>query len=167
MVMNLNAVMSIIFNVPAAIASTVRAPLTPTSCHPITYLAGVVALPQVVASRVVRRLNTWSNPGSEMLSVSGASGPVNRAPTANLAGLQKRSTLEGVHVRVRVAIISVAHITRLTTCFRWRRLLTQKMLATCLARDTVSTLSHHLGTFKRDHENSFESSLGPSFSLIP
>lgn len=58
MILDLNAVMSIIANVPAAIVSTVRLP----TIRPPLYLI----LCQIAASRVVRRLYNYSSGGAEV-----------------------------------------------------------------------------------------------------
>jgi hypothetical protein len=58
MILNLNAVMSIIANVPAAIVSTVRLP---------TILPSPQLTPsQIAASRIVRRLHNYSSEGAEV-----------------------------------------------------------------------------------------------------
>ena len=59
MLLNLNAVMSIIANVPAAIASTVSHFAEHTS-------ARLTSLLQIVACRVVRRLSNYTSPGVEV-----------------------------------------------------------------------------------------------------
>ena len=59
MLLNLNAVMSIIANVPAAIASTVSHFPEHTSAH-------LTSLSQIVACRVVRRLSNYTSPGVEV-----------------------------------------------------------------------------------------------------
>lgn len=70
MVMNLNAIMSVIFNVPAAVASTVRPrPIPHRARHPThtTLLPSCTTPgPQIVACRAVRRLSKWSNVGPEV-----------------------------------------------------------------------------------------------------
>jgi hypothetical protein len=78
MVLNLNPVMSVMFNVPAAIAST------------------------IVASRCVRRLSMWTNPNSAQYSHpslrnnTGSDG----APGMRLPTFNKRTTADGVHVKM-------------------------------------------------------------------
>lgn len=58
MIVDLNAVMSIIANVPAAIVSTVRPPR-------IEFLS--ISPPrQIAASRIVRRLHNYSSEGAEV-----------------------------------------------------------------------------------------------------
>jgi hypothetical protein len=66
MVLNLNAVMSVIFNVPAAIASTVSLLqiFVVFSSKPTRFMI------QIVASRAVRRLQNFSFNGPEVLYVS-------------------------------------------------------------------------------------------------
>ena len=59
--LNLNAIMSVIFNVPAAIFSTV----SPPSILDAMY-ANFASL-QIVACRAVRRLNKFSQKGPEVL----------------------------------------------------------------------------------------------------
>lgn len=58
MILDLNAVMSIIANVPAAIVSTVW-PLENCLPHHLTAT-------QIAASRVVRRLHNYSSEGAEV-----------------------------------------------------------------------------------------------------
>ena len=60
MLLNLNPVMSIIANVPAAIASTVRIYIFVYSWRLHENLK------QIVAGRVVRRLNNFTSTGAEM-----------------------------------------------------------------------------------------------------
>lgn len=59
MLMNLNAIMSVIFNVPAAVASTVRPSVSYHTHHTAHCL-------QIVACRAVRRLSKWSSAGPEV-----------------------------------------------------------------------------------------------------
>jgi hypothetical protein len=61
MLLNLNPIMSIIFNVPAAIAATVRAVLRRTRSLKLKYM-----FVQIVASRTVRRLSNFTSSGPEM-----------------------------------------------------------------------------------------------------
>ena len=60
MLLNLNPVMSIIANVPAAIASTVRISILVCSWRSHKNLQ------QIVAGRVVRRLNNFTSTGAEL-----------------------------------------------------------------------------------------------------
>lgn len=60
MLLNLNAVMSIIANVPAAIASTVR---LLRACFSMLYQS---PLSQIVACRAVRRLSNYTSTGVEV-----------------------------------------------------------------------------------------------------
>ena len=64
MLLNLNPVMSIIANVPAAIASTVRI----SKFFKFLYIhdAYMKISKQIVAGRVVRRLNNFTSTGPEM-----------------------------------------------------------------------------------------------------
>lgn len=77
MFLNLNPIMSIIFNVPSAIAST------------------------IVASRTVRRLTNFVTVGPEMLHITGSQG--NPAATRSRSGtgpMSPRGMTDGVHVRM-------------------------------------------------------------------
>ena len=58
MILNLNAVMSIIANVPAAIVSTVRLLMN--------LLPRYLTSRQIAASRIVRRLHNYSSEGAEV-----------------------------------------------------------------------------------------------------
>lgn len=64
--LNLNAIMSVIFNVPAAIFSTVSA------LSHFSVFARIIdnPLPQIVACRAVRRLTNFSTRGPEVLYVA-------------------------------------------------------------------------------------------------
>lgn len=64
MLLNLNPVMSIIANVPAAIASTVRIYIPFIFVYSLWRLHE--NLGQIVAGRVVRRLNNFTSTGPEM-----------------------------------------------------------------------------------------------------
>jgi hypothetical protein len=61
MLLNLNPVMSIIANVPAAIVSTVR------SCFHFVRLSWI-CFPQIVACRIVRRLSNFTSQGPEIFA---------------------------------------------------------------------------------------------------
>jgi uncharacterized protein YybS (DUF2232 family) len=74
MLLNLNPVMSIIFNVPAAIAST------------------------IVATRAVRRLTKFTSKGPEVFSGGQGSTLAFRGTGGIRSGMKK----DGVHVQVRV-----------------------------------------------------------------
>ncbi|KAJ3556814.1 hypothetical protein NM688_g1815 [Phlebia brevispora] len=87
MVLNLNAIMSVIFNVPAAVAST------------------------IVACRAVRRLSKWSNTGPEVFSSGPSQSNGAIAFRSNMAGNGNKSNpaisiphnrkeSEGVHVQM-------------------------------------------------------------------
>ncbi|GJE94556.1 hypothetical protein PsYK624_107260 [Phanerochaete sordida] len=90
MLLNLNAIMSVIFNVPSAVAST------------------------IVACRAVRRLNEWKNNGPEVFSSGNQSrsggayrpGPVtsNRGPGIHYP--QSRSKVDGVHVQMETFAVA-------------------------------------------------------------
>lgn len=88
MLLNLNAIMSVIFNVPSAVAST------------------------IVACRAVRRLNEWKNAGPEVFSSGNQSrsggfrsGPTmsNRAPGIHYPA---RKMSDGVHVQMETFAIA-------------------------------------------------------------
>ncbi|KAI0346491.1 hypothetical protein BDW22DRAFT_764803 [Trametopsis cervina] len=90
MVMNLNAVMSVIFNVPAAIAST------------------------IVACRAVRRLQTWQQAGAEVFSSNQAGSQIvfrstNAAAARSTQAISMphgRKVSDGVHVQMDTFAVS-------------------------------------------------------------
>lgn len=77
MLLNLNAVMSVIANVPAAVISTVRILPSIATTYPsiftnftscATYTSFLYRSYQIVACRVVRRLNNFANQGPEVFT---------------------------------------------------------------------------------------------------
>ncbi|KAI0806186.1 hypothetical protein BC629DRAFT_1437664 [Irpex lacteus] len=75
MVLNLNAIMSVVFNVPAAIAST------------------------IVACRAVRRLQNWSNNGPEVFSSGPAHSQIAFRSNANAQVASRNQNITVPHVR--------------------------------------------------------------------
>lgn len=65
MLLNLNSIMSVIFNVPAAIASTVS-PFFFSLPSRVLIIILIIALGQIVACRAVRRLTNYSVNGPEL-----------------------------------------------------------------------------------------------------
>ena len=63
MLLDLNGVMSIIANVPAAIASTVS-----SSIHTTVFDSDPLPPPQIVACRAVRRLTNYTSQGPEVFA---------------------------------------------------------------------------------------------------
>lgn len=88
MLLNLSSIMSVIFNVPAAVAST------------------------IVACRAVRRLNRWSSAGPEVFSSSRSNGPV--AFRSNIIASRNggvpyphgRKVSDGIHVQMETFAVA-------------------------------------------------------------
>jgi hypothetical protein len=76
MILNLNPVMSVMFNVPAVIAST------------------------IAASRCVRHLSTWTNPNSAQYSHPSLRNAGNDSFGMRIPTFNKRATMDGVHVKM-------------------------------------------------------------------
>lgn len=87
MLMNLNAVMSIIANVPAAIASTVCGVFPHMSFCPLT------TSHQIVACRVVRRLTNYTTEGAEVFGYVFGTDAFNFIYTYTSRGLQHNGSL--------------------------------------------------------------------------
>ncbi|KAI0370506.1 hypothetical protein BV20DRAFT_1073819 [Pilatotrama ljubarskyi] len=97
MMLNLNAVMSIIANVPAAIASTVRDILTPPVHTDFSHNS------QIVACRVVRRLSNYTIEGAELFGTTQASTlafkKTGRFSHGGMLSMSEKKS-DGVHVQM-------------------------------------------------------------------
>ncbi|EDR02612.1 uncharacterized protein LACBIDRAFT_308272 [Laccaria bicolor S238N-H82] len=94
MLLNLNQIMTVMFNVPAIVASSVRH----NPAHYINYQCEHSI--QIVACRAVRRLTNFTNSGLEVYSSAGVTG---MAATRDLASLHFKSdggVKSGVHVQM-------------------------------------------------------------------